>query len=433
MLQPILIIAGLILLNAIFVAAEFAIVGAPRAAIEAGARTNRLARLVHSVLSEPARQDRYIATAQIGVTVASLGLGMYGEHVIADALLHALGGSAFGGSVWAEWLAAHGMASILAVAILTYFHIVLGEMVPKSLALQSAERMALYITPPMLWIQAVLYPFVVVLNATGNAVLKSIGIRRQAQTADQYYTPEELQLVVQEAEEQGALREDAGQMLQELFEFGDRTAGEVMVPRVRVVGIQLDAGAPDLRSIIGKAPHTRYPIYEEDLDHIVGTYHIKDLLRLLLNEQRVSAAGARHAPVVPETARLDVVLSTMRRDRAQLAIVIDEHGGTAGVVTLEDLFEEVVGEIEEGSRSTRPRRDALGRLRVPGTMRVDELGQLFDLDLSHEDVDSVSGLILMLLGRPPAIGDSVRYERLRLDVTALMGHGVAEAAVCLEA
>ena len=156
MLQPILIIAGLILLNAIFVAAEFSIVGAPRAAIEAGARTNRLARLVHSVLSEPARQDRYIATAQIGVTVASLGLGMYGEHVIADALLHALGGSAFGGSVWAEWLAAHGMASILAVAILTYFHIVLGEMVPKSLALQSAERMALYITPPMLWIQAVL-------------------------------------------------------------------------------------------------------------------------------------------------------------------------------------------------------------------------------------------------------------------------------------
>ena len=433
MLEPILIIAALIGLNAIFVAAEFAIVGAPRAAIEAGARTNRLARLVHSVLSEPARQDRYIATAQIGVTVASLGLGMYGEHVLADALLHAVGASRFGQTFWAEWLAAHGVASIIAVAILTYFHIVLGEMVPKSLALQSAERMALYITPPMLWIQAVLYPFVVMLNATGNAVLKAIGIRRQAQTADQYYTPEELQLVVREAEEQGALREEAGQMLQELFEFGDRTAGEVMVPRVRVVGIPLDAGAPELRAIIGKTPHTRYPVFDEDLDHIAGTYHIKDLLRLLLNGQRVSAGGARHAPVVPETARLDVVLSTMRRERAQLAIVIDEHGGTAGIVTLEDLFEEVVGEIEEGATSTRPRRDALGRLRVSGTMRVDELGQLFDLDLSHEDVDSVSGLILTLLGRPPVVGDSVRYERLRLDVTAVIGHGVAEAAACLEA
>jgi CBS domain containing-hemolysin-like protein len=427
MVQPVLIIAGLIVLNAIFVAAEFAIVGAPRAAIEAGARTNRLARLVHSVLRDPARQDRYIATAQIGVTVASLGLGMYGEHVLSDAVL-----GFFTGSSWAVWLGAHGAASVVAVAILTYFHIVLGEMVPKSLALQSAEQMALYITPPMLWIQAILYPFVVLLNATGNAVLRLIGIRRQAQTQDQFYTPEELQLVVQEAEEQGALREDAGQMLQELFEFGDHTAGEVMVPRVRVVGIPLGAGAADLRSIIGKTPHTRYPVYDDDLDHIAGTYHIKDLLRLLLNDQGVSAAGARNAPVVPETARLDVVLSTMRRERAQLAIVIDEHGGTAGIVTLEDLFEEVVGEIEEGATSTGPRRDNLGRLRVPGTMRVDELGQLFDLDLSHEDVDSVSGLVLTLLGRPPSVGDSVRYERLRIDVTGVIGHGVAEAAVCLE-
>ena len=428
MLQPVLIIAALILLNAVFVAAEFAIVGAPRAAIEAKAGTNRLARLVHAVLRDPARQDRYIATAQIGVTVASLGLGMYGEHVLSDAVLHALGGSS-----WAEWLGAHGIASVIAVAILTYFHIVLGEMVPKSLALQSAERMALYITPPMLWVQAILYPFVVALNAMGNGVLKLIGVKRQAQTMDQYYTPEELQLVVQEAEEQGALREDAGHMLQELFEFGDRTAGEVMVPRVRVVGIPVGAGPSELRSIVGQTPHTRYPIYDDDLDHIAGTYHIKDLLRLLLNDQRVSASGARQAPVVPETALLDVVLSTMRRERAQLAIVIDEHGGTAGIVTLEDLFEEVVGDIDEGATSNRPRHDALGRLRVPGTMRIDEVGQLFDLDLTHEDVDSVSGLILTLLGRPPVVGDSVRYERLRLDVTAVLGHGVAEAAVSLEA
>jgi CBS domain containing-hemolysin-like protein len=352
---------------------------------------------------------------------------MYGEHVIADALL-----GVFNRSSWTAWLGAHGAASVLAVGTLTYFHIVLGEMVPKLLALQSAERMVLYITPPMLWVQAVLYPLVVTLNAIGNRVLKLLGIKRQAQTADQYYTPEELQLVVQEAEEQGALREEAGHMLQDLFEFGDRTAGEVMVPRVRVIGIPLGATADDLRSIIGRTPHTRYPIYDEDLDHIVGTYHIKDLLRLLLNDQRVSAEGARHAPVVPETALLDVVLSTMRRDRAQLAVVIDEHGGTAGVVTLEDLFEEVVGDIDEGATSTRPRRDALGRLRVPGTMRIDELGQLFDLELTHEDVDSVSGLILALLGRPPAVGDSVEYERLRLDVTAVIGHGVDEAAVCLE-
>jgi CBS domain containing-hemolysin-like protein len=428
MLTAIVLITILILANALFVAAEFAIVGAPRAAIDArAAQGDRLARMVQAVLRDPQKQDRYIATAQIGITLASLGLGMYGEHVLAGWMLDAIGRA-----TWALWLAAHGFASIAAVAILTYFHIVIGEMVPKSVALQSAERMALWITPPMLWIETILYPFVVTLNALGNATLKMLGVNRQAQNADQYYTSEELQLIVQESERQGALRADAGQMLQDLFEFGDLTAGEVMVPRVRISGIPVGAGPEELRAILGRTPHTRYPIYEGDLDHIVGTYHIKDLLRLLLNNQHVSAAGARHAPVVPETARLDDVLATMRKERAQLAIVIDEHGGTAGIVTLEDIFEEVVGEIEEGPVSpSEPRRDAMGRLRVSGTLRLDELGRLFDLDLSHEDVDSVSGLILTLLGRPPKVGDVVRYDRLQLEVTAVKGHGVEQAAVSL--
>ena len=428
MLVPILVIAALILANAIFVAAEFAIVGAPRAAIDArAAKNDRLAALVQGVLRDPRKQDRYIATAQIGITIASLGLGMYGETVIAGWLLAAIGRTG-----WIERAGAHVFASVAAVAILTYFHIVIGEMVPKSLALQSAERMALWITPPMLWIETLLLPFVVVLNAVGNAVLRMFGVTRQAQGADHYYTSEELQLVVEEAEEQGTIRADAGQMLQELFEFGDLTAGQVMVPRVRIVGIPVGAGPAELRRLIGTMPHTRYPIFEGDLDHILGTSHIKDLLRFLLNGQNVAASAARHAPMVPETALLDSVLATMRRERAQLAIVIDEHGGTAGIVTLEDLFEEVVGEIDEGGpRPTGPRRDALGRCRVSGTMRLDEVGQLFDLDLSHEEVESVSGLVLTLLGRPPRVGDSVTYERLKIDVTAVMGHGVDEAAVSL--
>lgn len=428
MIVAIAIIGLLVLANAIFVAAEFAIVGAPRAAVDArAAQGDRLARMVQSVLRDPQRQDRYIATAQIGITVASLGLGMYGEHVVAAWMLETIGQASI-----IQWLGAQAVASAAAVGILTYFHIVIGEMVPKSLALQSAETMALWITPPMLWIQTLLYPLVLALNSLGNATLKMLGVNRQAQNADQYYTSEELQLIVQESEEQGALRADAGQMLQELFEFGDRTAGEVMVPRVRISGIPVGARPDDLRRILGRAPHTRYPIYEGDLDHIIGTYHIKDLLRLLLNSQSVSAAGARHTPVVPETARLDDVLALMRKDRAQLAVVIDEHGGTAGVVTLEDLFEEVVGEIDEGpGGGSQPRRDAEGRLRVSGTLRLDELGNLFDLDLAHEDVDSVSGLILTLLGRPPRVGDAVRYGRLQFAVTAVKGHGVEQAAVHL--
>jgi CBS domain containing-hemolysin-like protein len=305
-------------------------------------------------------------------------------------------------------------------------------MLPKSLALQAPERVALWLTPPMLWIQTLIYPFVILLNGIGNAILRPLGIRHDRHNADQYYTSEELQLIVEESEEQGVLRSESGQVLQELFEFGELTAGEVMVPRVRITGIPVGAGPDDLRQVLGRTPRTRYPIYEGDLDHIAGTYHIKDLLRLLLNGQPVTAAGARPAPVVPETALLDAVLATMRRERAQFAVVIDEHGGTSGVVTLEDLFEEVVGEIDDSpERRSGPRRDPAGRLRVPGTIRLDELGQLFDLELAHEDVDSVSGLILTLLGRPPKVGDTVRYDRLELSVTAVKGHGVEEAAVTL--
>ena len=424
----VLVIVALLFVNAMFVAAEFAIVGAPRPAIDArAARRDPLARLVQGVLRDQQRQGRYIATAQIGVTLASLGLGMYGQQAVTRAVLETLGGSH-----WALWLAAHGFASIAAIAVLTYLHIVLGEMLPKSVAIQQAERIALWLAPVMAWIQTILYPLVILLNGIGTAILKPFGIRADAARADQYYTSEELQLIAEESEKQGALRAGSGKVLRELFEFGELTAAEVMVPRVRISGIPVGAGSDELRKLLGQAPHTRYPIYEGDLDHIVGMYHIKDLLRLLLNGQRVTAAGSRSIPVVPETALLDDVLATMRRERAQFAMVIDEHGGTSGVVTLEDLFEEVVGDIEEGpAAAAGTRRDDQGRVRVPGTMRLDELGQIFDLELAHEDVDSVSGLILTLLGRPPNVGDAIVYERLHLDVTAVKGHGVDEAAVWL--
>jgi len=423
------IIAGLILLNGIFVAAEFAIVGAPRTAIDARvARGHRLARAVQSVLRDSQSQDRYIATAQLGITVASLGLGMYGEHVLADGVQHLIGRTAA-----PAWLLSHGIASVVAIAILTYFHIVIGEMVPKSLALSQAERMALWITPPMMWIKAIVFPLIVVLNGTGNAVLRLIGVNRRAQNAEQYYTSDELQMIVQESEELGAIRADSGQMLQELFEFGDLTAGEAMVPRVRITGVPVGSTPDTIRRILAKSPHTRYPIIEGDLDHIVGMIHIKDMLRLLLRRETIGAGHARPLPLVPETAPLDAVLATMRRERSQMVVVIDEHGGTSGVVTLEDLFEEVIGEIAEGATDgLQPHLDPQGRLRVPGTMRVDELGQEFNLDLEHEEVDSVSGLVLTLLGRPPVIGDTVRYHRLMIEVTALQGRGVAECAVSLE-
>jgi CBS domain containing-hemolysin-like protein len=423
-LIPVAIVAALILLNGLFVAAEFAIVGAPRAAVDRLAQGgHRVAARVSRMLREPLLQDRFIATAQLGITFASLGLGMYGEHQLATWIAWQLD------PVTPDWVAAHVISSVLAIGILTYFHIVIGEMVPKSLALRQPEQVALLIARPMLFIKALLYPLVIGLNGIGNLVLRLLGINRQLVSAERYYTPEELQHVVEESRQGGALRKESAAMLHELLRFGDLQAGEVMVPRVGVVGIALGTGVDGIKRIVTGARHSRYPVYEEDLDHIVGMVHIKDLLRILIEERAIGRSDARPVPIVPDTAPLDGVLATMRAQRTQLAVVIDEHGGTAGIATLEDLMEEIVGEIGGGSGAPAVFRDASGRLRVPGTTRLDEVGERFSMELAHEEVDSVSGLVLMLLGRPPAVGDAVEYRGLRFEVTAVAGRGVKECAV----
>jgi CBS domain containing-hemolysin-like protein len=320
------------------------------------------------------------------------------------------------------------VASTLAVIVLTYFHIVVGEMVPKALALQHAERTALWITPPILAVKSLLYPLVVGLNELGNLMLRMLGITRQA-SAEQYCSPDELRLVIEESREGGTLRAASAGMLKELLAFGEFTARQVMVPRVRVIGIPLDTRQDDLRAIVRTSPHSRYPVYEKDLDHIVGIIHIKDALRLMTAGESVQRRHVRPVPIVPDTASLDAVLTAMARQRTQMAVTIDEHGGVAGIVTLDDLFEEVVGEIPETGARLKIHRDSAGTLLVSGETRLDELAEHCGIALEHETVDSVSGLILSLLGRPAAVGEVVESGGLRLTVTAVHGHGVAECAV----
>jgi CBS domain containing-hemolysin-like protein len=273
----------------------------------------------------------------------------------------------------------------------------------------------------------ILYPFVGALSGIARGTLRLVGVRRQENAREESYTPEELQLIVEESHESGALRAESGRLLRELFEFGDLTAGEAMTPRVRVIGVPIGATSDEIRRLIAAQRHTRYPAYEADLDHITGMVHVKDLLRLMIGGHPLRSSDVRAMPVVPETAALDDVLTTMQRASAHLAIVIDEHGGTAGVISLEDLMEEVVGDLDQGTTGSAglvPMAD--GSVRAAGTLRLDELGQHFDLPLEHEDVGSISGLVLALLGRPPLLGDLVEYGRLRLEVTALSGLGVGE-------
>jgi CBS domain containing-hemolysin-like protein len=415
-----------LILNAFYVAAEFALVGAPKAAIEHRAgEGDRMAERLTALLQSSRQQDRYIATAQFGITIASLGLGMFGEHALADYLaphLHWMG--ALG------WISAHALASVLAVGALTCGHIVIGEMLPKSIALQHTERVARWLFWPMRvsWFAA--FPFVWTFSRIGAVTLRVLGIKLSAHTEEQLHTADELRMIVEESEEGGAIRAESGRLLGELFEFGDLTASQVMVPRVRVVGVPIGATPADLRALLLTRLYTRYPVYDGDLDHILGMMHAKDLLRRILAEEPVGASDIRSMPVVPETAPLDDVLAVMQRANAHMAIVIDEHGGTAGTVSIEDLSEEVVGEIaEDPSEIPSLLEEAPGVWRVAGTARIDEVGQKYALELEHEDVDSVSGLVLERLGRPPVVGDVIDFEQLRFEVLSVAGRGVREARV----
>ncbi|MDX1584776.1 MAG: hemolysin family protein, partial [Thermoanaerobaculia bacterium] len=381
--MTVLIITLLIILNGIFVAAEFAIIGAPRIAIARLAEQgNKSAQIVHAILSDPEAQDRYVATAQLGITFASLGLGMYGEHQVAEWIIHSVGETTL-----AELISIHAFASVVAVTILTYLHIVLGEMIPKTLALQGAMKTALFISRPMVWVKRGMLPLVLLLNGIGNLILKLIGLGPEAQAkGSQTHSIEELQFIIRESREVGLLKEQSGEVIEELLEFSDLTAKEVMVPRVMVNAIPIDASPATMREILARTTHTRYPVHEHDLDHVRGVAHIKDVLRALRHDEPLSSKYVHEPPFVPETAPLNDVLKAMIQARTQMVVVMDEHGGTEGIVSLEDLFEEVIGQIEETATRRPPiSEDAIGRLIVEGTVRLEEIGEELGIDLEHDE------------------------------------------------
>lgn len=418
-LVPALIITLLIIVNGVFVAAEFAIIGAPLASLERRAKQgHRMARRVAAIIRDPRQQDQYIATAQLGITFASLGLGMYGEHVLAEWFYGVF--AVFG--AW-EWLPRHAAATVAAVASLTYLHIVLGEMVPKALALQQAERTTLWIARPVLAVKMALYPLVFGLNSLGNWLLRMFGVNRQfAQQLG--HTPAELEYVIEESQQGGALRAEAGTLLQDLLQFTSLTAGEVMVPRIRIAGIPLGEPAEELARLLRGSHYTRFPVYRDDLDDIAGCVHVKDLLDKLLNGQPVTEAGLRPVAFVPHTAGVDAVMTAMQSAKSELAVVLDEYGGTAGIVTLKDLMDEVLGEIHEDSENLEIRELSPGLLDVAGSVRLAEIGEHLAVDLDHEEVETVGGLVMAQLERPPLLGDTAIYKGLKFEVTAVAGRGV---------
>ncbi|MGE0394165.1 MAG: hemolysin family protein [Vicinamibacterales bacterium] len=335
-----LVVLALLVANAFFVAAEFALVGTPRASLEhAAARGSDAAARVLALLEDPDRQDRFIATSQIGISLASIGLGMYGEHQMAMAVEARVHGWQY------AWLTAHGLASLVALTVLTYLHIVIGEIVPKALALQQPAGMILAIVPVMRTVETALGPLVRLLTGMGHSVLRAAGISREGERSDRHHSAEELQFVIEESERGGLLEGESGQVLRDLFTFGDLTVAHVMVPLASVTGLDAGEDAGALRALVTARPHTRYLVY--DGGRIAGSVHIKTLLRLMRAGRGVGVRDARPLPSLPATATLEAVLGAMRAHRAQLAIATGDDGQPVGLVTMEDLCEEVLGTIDE--------------------------------------------------------------------------------------
>jgi CBS domain containing-hemolysin-like protein len=427
-LTPILIIALLIVLNGLFVAAEFAIIASRRPRLEQLSKDGRRgAQAVQHIVSSSVRQDRYIAVAQLGITLATIGLGMYGEPSIA-AWLYSPIEHTFGIS---ETLA-HTIGTIIAVAIMTYFHVAIGEMIPKALALQSPEQTALGVIGPMRVMRILFYPLVTVLNAIATGFLKLLRIPVEGNGAR--YTAQELARIVNESFEGGELEDAEKVLIANIFDFGEREVYQVMTPRRRIKGLPLGASLDEVKALVETTAHSRFPVFEGDLDHIVGVLHVRDFIKeqTLAPESFRLRKLLRRAPRVPEGMPAENLLAAFKRLKVHLAVVIDEFGGTAGIVTMEDLLEEVVGETSDENEST-PRIEEVGEgeLRVQGTVPLEELNERYDLSLASETAETVAGLVVDELTRPPQIGDEVETEGVRLRAEAIDGLAIETVAVYL--
>ena len=414
---PIVIILLLIIANGLFVAAEFAIVAArkPRVA-QLGRDGNRLAQQVHTILANATNQDRYIATAQLGITLASVGLGMYGERSIASWLYGPL--EHYGHL--SEPLA-HTIGTIISVAILTYLHVVLGEMIPKALALQAPESTALRVTRPMQFFGTLLTPFVWLLNGISNLFLRLLRIPIVGH--GQFYSASELEQLVDESFEEGEVADKQHELIDNIFSFGDRDVAQLMTPRPKVTGLAVTAQTADVIEAMDKG-FSRLPVFEKDLDHIVGILHVKDFIRTQARDETFSIRRLmRRAPRVPEHLPAETLLDAFKRLKIHMAIVMNEYGGTAGIVTLEDLLEEVVGEVQDEYDDELPDIEELGAdlYSVRGDVLIDDLNRRFDLDLPDETSDTISGLVIDELGRAAQVGDKVSFEGLHATVDEVDG------------
>jgi len=418
-----LAIMTLVLANGFFVAAEFALVTVRKTRIDQLiAEGSATARVVRRALADP---DSYIAATQLGITMTSLGLGWIGEPALAVIIEPAF--AAFGDRIAAA--TAHSIAFTIAFAVITALHIVLGELAPKTVALQHPERTSLIVARPTELFMRVLWPFITLLNGMGRTVVGAFGLRGPSGHS-LVHSQEELKMLVTASQEAGVIEEDEEQMLHRVFGFADLTAGQVMVPRTEMVAVSDDAAMDALLQAVSRGAHDRYPVYRKDFDNIVGVLHLADLVPVLAHGGPVDVAAlAREAYTVPETMPADTLLGEMRARSTPLAIVIDEYGGTAGLVTFAGLMERIVGSLGQDGSAGRITVLADGSALVDGLALVTDVNEQFGLHIDEDVYNTLGGYVLGRLGRRARLGDRVEVERRTMRVEALDGLRVARVFI----
>src|SRR5262245_11139583 len=413
---------ALVFANGFFVAAGFWIVTVRKTRVDQLiAEGHRSARAVRRAATMP---DPYIAATQLGITMASIGLGWIGEPALARIIQPVL---AFAPAQIAD-ATAHTIAVAIAFAIVTALHIVIGELAPKTIALEKSEATALIVVKPTELFMKAFWPFIRLLNGTGRAVVNLLGLRSQGGHA-LVHSEEELKMLVTASQEAGVLEEHEEQMLHRVFGFADLTAGQVMIPRTELIAVPGTMQRDELVAKIAGGRLTRLPVYRRTLDDVIGMLHVNDLLKAIAADKSVDAASlAKEAVTVPETLGADDLLAEMRRRHVGEAIVIDEYGGTAGLVTFESLMERIVGDIpgDAGAASKRIVVRPDGSADIDGLALITDVNEQFGLEIDEETYNTVGGFVLGRLGRDARVADTVQVEGRRMKVTALDGLRVAK-------
>ncbi len=423
-----LVVLVLILLNGFFVAAEFALVSVRKTRIEELVHQgNRKAKRVHRALSH---LDTYIAATQLGITMASLALGFVGEPTLTpmlEPLLRFLPAKE-------TLLTSHGVALTIAFVIVTALHIVFGELAPKSVALQRPENTTLWVTAPLDVFLALFRPFIFLLNSVGNGVVRLIGLQPVPEHAS-VHSVEELEILVHSSREAGIIAEQEERMVAGVFDFGDTVVRKVMTSRLDVVAIEVSTPPEELIRIVTETGHSRLPVYEDNIDNILGTIHVKDVLKDMLDGKLDCPLKDLLRPpfFVPENKRASYLLAEMRRSKMQMAIVRDEYGVVSGVITIEDLLEEIVGDILDEydvEETLMAQIDPLTWL-VDGAMRLEDLNERLDLAFPTDEADTIGGYLFGLLGHQPALSEFADSSGIRLSVEETDGRRVTKVRLQL--